>query len=78
MSHVIRYRKIGSVRFYRIGHTFIAERGQFSYVATKYACGGGWEASKRHRTGLKMPVVGDVFPTLRDAAEYLLPMYLEA
>lgn len=75
MSHPIRYQQAGAVRFYRMGTTLIANKGKFSFVVSKYSCGGGWEASKRSRDGLKMPVLGEVFPTLRAAAEYLLPMY---
>lgn len=78
MSHPVRYQKVGQVRFYRMGQTLIANNGEFSFVVTKYSCGGGWEATKRHRFGLRMPELGDVFPSLRAATEYLLPMYLQA
>lgn len=76
MSHPIRYQQVGPVRFYRMGHTLIADKGAFTYVVTKYSCGGGWEATKRSRGGLKMTLKGEVFPTMRAAAQYLLPMYL--
>ncbi len=75
MSHPIRYQQAGPVRFYRMGSTIIAKKGNFTFVVSQYSCGGGWEATKRSRDGLKMPILGDVFPTMRAAAAWLLPMY---
>lgn len=78
MSHPIRYQHAGTVEFYRMGTTLIADKGNRTFVIQKYSCGGGFEASVRSRTGLKMPIVGDVFSTRRAAAQYLLPYYRRA
>ncbi len=78
MSHPIRYQHAGPVRFYRMGSTLIADKGDKTFVILKYSCGSGFEATMRTRKGLKMPIQGDSFPTLRKAAEYLLPLYLDA
>ena len=77
MSHPIRWQYAGPVRFYRMGTTLIAEEGDKSFVIQKYSDGSGFEASMRARSGLKMPIQGQVFPTRRAAGKYLLPLYLK-
>lgn len=77
MAHPIRYQSIGPFKFYRMGTTLIADKGNKTFVILKYSGDAGFEASVRARHGLKMPIRGDIFHSIRAAAEYLLPYYLE-